>query len=215
MGTVRLLVADDHDVVRAGVRTLLQEQPGWEVVAEAANGREAVEKAKRVQPDVAILDLSMPDMNGLEAAREIVNGTPTKVLILTMYDSDALIQQTLKAGARGYLLKSNAGSDLISAVNALRRDKAFFTPKVAQMVLEGYLSCPGSGACRVKPHLTARQKQIVRLLTQGRSNKEVAAKLKISIRTVATHRANIMRRLDYHSMTELVHYAIRNQIAQA
>lgn len=215
MGTLRLLVADDHDVVRAGIRTLLEEQPGWEVVGEAANGREAVEKAKGVQPDVAILDLSMPEMNGLEAAREIVDGTPTKVLILTMHDCDALIEQTFKAGARGYLLKSNTGSDLISAVNALRRDKAFFTPKVAQMVLEGYLNCPDSGSCRAKPHLTARQKQIVRLLTQGRSNKEVAAKLKISIRTVATHRTNIMRRLDYHSMTEVVHYAIRNRIEQA
>ena len=142
MGTLRLLVADDHDVVRKGVRTLLEEQPGWEVAAEASDGREAVEKAKLVQPDVTILDLSMPELNGLEAAREILKTVSTKVLILTMYDSDPLIRQTLEAGARGYLLKSDAGRDLVSAVDALRRNKTFFTPKVAQMVLEGYLGRP-------------------------------------------------------------------------
>jgi len=129
MGNLRLLVADDHDVVRKGVRTLLEEQPGWEVAAEAADGREAVEKAKLVQPDVTILDLSMPELNGLEAAREILKTVQTKVLILTMYDSDPLIRQTLEAGARGYLLKSDAGRDLVSAVDALRRNKTFFTPR--------------------------------------------------------------------------------------
>src|SRR5437879_12951592 len=142
MGNLRLLVADDHDVVRRGVRTLLEEQPGWEVAAEAADGREAVEKAKLVQPDVTILDLSMPELNGLEAAREILKTVPTKVLILTMYDSDPLIRQTLEAGARGYLLKSGAGRDLVSAVVALRRSEPFFPPKVAHMVLDGYLHRP-------------------------------------------------------------------------
>jgi DNA-binding NarL/FixJ family response regulator len=220
MGTLRLLVADDHDVVRKGVRTLLEEQPGWEVAAEASDGREAVEKAKLVQPDVTILDLSMPELNGLEAAREILKSVSTKVLILTMYDSDPLIRQTLEAGARGYLLKSDAGRDLVSAVDALRRNKTFFTPKVAQMVLEGYLGRPTKeneedGGRKNGLRLTARQKQILQLLAEGKSSKEVAVSLNISVKTAETHRANIMRRLDCHSVTELVRYAIRNHIIEA
>jgi len=220
MGILRLLVADDHDVVRKGVRTLLEEQPGWEVVAEASDGREAVEKAKLVQPDITILDLSMPELNGLEAAREILKTVPTKVLILTMYDSDPLIRQTLEAGARGYLLKSDAGRDLVSAVDALRRNKTFFTPKVAQMVLEGYLGRPtkeneDDNGRKNGLRLTARQKQILQLLAEGKSSKEVAVALNISVKTAETHRANIMRRLDCHSVTELVRYAIRNHIIEA
>jgi DNA-binding NarL/FixJ family response regulator len=220
MGNLRLLVADDHDVVRKGVRTLLEEQPGWEVAAEAADGREAVEKAKQVQPDVTILDLSMPELNGLEAAREILKTVQTKVLILTMYDSDPLIRQTLEAGARGYLLKSDAGRDLVSAVDALRRNKTFFTPKVAQMVLEGYLGRPtkeneDDSSRKNGLRLTARQKQILQLLAEGKSSKEVAVALNISVKTAETHRANIMRRLDCHSVTELVRYAIRNHIIEA
>ncbi len=220
MGILRLLVADDHDVVRKGVRTLLEEQPGWEVVAEASDGREAVEKAKLVQPDITILDLSMPELNGLEAAREILKTVPTKVLILTMYDSDPLIRQTLEAGARGYLLKSDAGRDLVSAVDALRRNKTFFTPKVAQMVLEGYLGRPtkeneDDNGRKNGLRLTARQKQILQLLAEGKSSKEVAVALNISVKTAETNRANIMRRLDCHSVTELVRYAIRNHIIEA
>jgi DNA-binding NarL/FixJ family response regulator len=220
MANLRLLVADDHDVVRKGVRTLLEEQPGWEVAAEAADGREAVEKAKLVQPDVTILDLSMPELNGLDAAREILKTVPTKVLILTMYDSDPLIRQTLEAGARGYLLKSDAGRDLVSAVDALRRNKTFFTPKVAQMVLEGYLGRPtkeneDDTGRKNGLRLTARQKQILQLLAEGKSSKEVAVTLNISVKTAETHRANIMRRLDCHSVTELVRYAIRNHIIEA
>ncbi len=220
MGILRLLVADDHDVVRKGVRTLLEEQPGWEVAAEASDGREAVEKAKLVQPDVTILDLSMPELNGLEAAREILKTVSTKVLILTMYDSDPLIRQTLEAGARGYLLKSDAGRDLVSAVDALRRNKTFFTPKVAQMVLEGYLGRPtkeneDDNGRKNGLRLTARQKQILQLLAEGKSSKEVAVALNISVKTAETHRANIMRRLDCHSVTELVRYAIRNHIIEA
>jgi DNA-binding NarL/FixJ family response regulator len=220
MANLRLLVADDHDVVRKGVRTLLEEQPGWEVAAEASDGREAVEKAKLVQPDITILDLSMPELNGLEAAREILKTVSTKVLILTMYDSDPLIRQTLEAGARGYLLKSDAGRDLVSAVDALRRNKTFFTPKVAQMVLEGYLGRPSKeneddSNRKNGLRLTARQKQILQLLAEGKSSKEVAVALSISVKTAETHRANIMRRLDCHSVTELVRYAIRNHIIEA
>src|SRR5580704_1747158 len=137
---VRLLLADDHEIVRKGLRALLEAQPGWEVAAEAADGRDAVEKAKRIKPDITILDISMPSLNGLEAARQIVKSVAqTKVLVLTMHDSDPLIQQVLEAGARGYLLKSDAGRDLVAAVQALRRNTTFFTSKIAQMVLDGYL----------------------------------------------------------------------------
>jgi DNA-binding NarL/FixJ family response regulator len=212
-------VADDHDVVRKGVRALLEEQPGWEVVAEASNGREVVEKAEHLRPDVTILDLIMPELNGLEAAREILKSVPTKILILTVYDSDPLIQQTLEAGAQGYVLKSDAGRDLVSAVDALRRNKTFFTPKVAQMVLEGYLGRPSKtnedDSNKVGLLLTARQRQILQLLAEGKSSKEVAAALNISVKTAETHRANIMRRLDYHSVSELVRYAIRHHVIEA
>src|SRR6185437_13101746 len=170
MGPLRLLLADDHEIVRKGLRALLEEQPGWQVTAEASDGREAVEKAKQTKPDIAILDFAMPSLNGLEAVRQIVEALPqTKVLVLTMYDSDPLIKQILQAGARGYLLKSDAGRDLVTAVDSLRRNKTFFTPKVAQMVLEGYLEkdskekadgeegeSDGSDTLR----LTARQKEI-------------------------------------------------------
>jgi DNA-binding NarL/FixJ family response regulator len=219
VGNLRLLVADDHEFVRMGVRTLVEEQPGWEVVAEASNGREAVEKAKLVQPDVTILDLSMPELNGLEAAREILKSVPTKVLILSMYYSDPLIRQTLEAGALGYVLKSDARQDLLSAVDALRRNKTFFTPKVAHMVLDDYLGRPTKenedGSDRNNGvRLTAREKQILYLLAEARSSKEVAVILGISVKTAETHRANIMRRLDCHSVGELVLYAIRNHVLQ-
>jgi DNA-binding NarL/FixJ family response regulator len=223
MGALRLLVADDHEFVRKGVQALVEEQPGWVVAAEAADGREAVEKAKLVQPDVTILDLSMPELNGLEAAREILKTVSTKVLILTMYDSDALIRLTLEAGAQGYLLKSDAARDLVSAVDALSRNKTFFTPKVAQMVLEGYLGRGYLGRPSKENEddngselrLTARQKQILQLLAEGNSSKELAVALNISVKTAETHRANIMRRLDCHSVTELVRYAVRNHVIEA
>jgi DNA-binding NarL/FixJ family response regulator len=215
---VRLLLADDHEIVRKGLRALLEGEPGWEVAAEVADGRDAVDKARELKPDVAILDISMPLLNGLEAARQIVkDGSQTKVLVLTMHDSDPLIQQVLEAGARGYLLKSDAARDLVTAVDALRRNKTFFTPKVAQLVLEGYLdknpteALPDGGCFR----LTARQREIVQLLAEGKSSKEVASALGVSVKTAETHRANIMRRLDCHSVTALVRYAIRNHIIEA
>jgi DNA-binding NarL/FixJ family response regulator len=215
---VRLLLADDHEIVRRGLRALLETEPGWEVVAEASDGRDAIEKTKQTKPDVAILDISMPSLNGLEAARQIVtSGSQTKVLILTVHDSDPLIQQVLEAGARGYLLKSDAARDLVAAVDALRRNKTFFTPRVAQIVLEGYLGKhpkdaePEVGCFR----LTGRQREIVQLLAEGKSSKEVACALGLSVKTAETHRANIMRRLDCHSVTALVRYAIRNHIIDA
>jgi DNA-binding NarL/FixJ family response regulator len=218
MAALRLLVADDHDVVRKGLCALLQEQPGWEVAGEASDGRDAVEKAKKLKPDVTVLDISMPHLNGLEAARQILKDvSTTKILILTMHDSDTLIREVLNAGARGYVLKTDAGVDLVNAVDALRRNKTFFTPKVAQMVLDGYLKkdvrpeevdAPGA-------RLTPRQREIVQLLAEGKSSKEVAVALNLSVKTAETHRANIMRRINCHSVTEIVRYAIRNKIIEA
>jgi DNA-binding NarL/FixJ family response regulator len=220
MPPFRILLADDHEVVRAGLRALLEEQAGWEVVGEAIDGREAVDKASKLKPDVVVIDIAMPSLNGLEAVRQIIKAVPhTKVLVLTMYDSDPLIQQVLQAGARGYLLKSDAGRDLVSAIDALRRNKTFFTPKVSQMVLEGYLDkSPREKEVEGEPEslrLTSRQREIVQLLAEGKSSKEVAAVLGLSVKTAETHRANIMRKLDCHSVTELVRYAIRNHIIAA
>jgi DNA-binding NarL/FixJ family response regulator len=220
MAPFRILLADDHEVVRAGLRAMLEEQSGWEVVAEAADGRDAVEKASKLKPDAVVIDIAMPSLNGLEAVRQIAKAVPNaKVLVLTMYDSDPLIQQVLQAGARGYLLKSDAGRDLVSAIDALRRNKTFFTPKVSQMVLEGYLDkSPREKEAEHEPEnlrLTSRQREIVQLLAEGKSSKEVAAVLGLSVKTAETHRANIMRKLDCHSVTELVRYAIRNHIIAA
>lgn len=218
MEPTRVLIADDHEVVRKGLRTLLEEQPGWQVAGEACDGREAVEKAKSLKPDVTVLDISMPALNGLEATRQMIQNNPqSRVLVLTMHESDALIREVLGAGARGYLLKSDAGRDLVNAVDAVRRDKTFFTARVAQMVLDGYLDKKPAKVDPESPRdrLTPRQREIIQLLAEGKSSKEVAVALNLSIKTAETHRANIMRRLDCHSVSELVRYAVRNNIVQA
>jgi DNA-binding NarL/FixJ family response regulator len=218
MESVRLLVADDHEIVRKGLRSVLEAQPGWQVLAEASDGREAVEKAKELKPDVTVLDIGMPSLNGLEASRQILkNDARAKILILTMHESDPLIRDVLDSGARGYVLKTDASRDLVSAVNAVRSNKTFFTAKVAQMVLDGYLDKnprkPDPEAPKMR--LTPRQREIVQLLAEGKSSKEVAAALGLSVKTAETHRANIMRRLDCHSVSELVRYAVRNNIIEA
>ena len=216
MPKLELLVADDHDIVRRGLRDLLEKQPGWKVVAEATNGREAVEKTKELKPDVSILDISMPSLNGLEAARQIVaSGSPTKVLILTVHHSDPLIQQMLKAGVRGYVLKSDAASELVHAVEALHRNKTFFTSKVPQAFLDERERPPKRNGQDHALRLTPRQREIVQLLAEGKNSREIAAILGTTFKTVETHRANIMRRLECHSVTELVRYAIRNDIVEA
>jgi len=217
MGSLRLLVADDHEIFRAGVRSLLEVQPGWQVVAEAADGREAVAKAAEVRPDVALLDIGMPVLNGVEAARQIVeNGPRTKILMLTVHDSDAMINNVLSVGARGYLLKTDAARDLVNAVKAVQGDNTFFTAKVAEIVLTSFMN---SGATYAHDslggRLTPRQCEIVQLVAEGRSTKEVATLLNISVKTAETHRANLMRRLNCHSAAELVRYALRNQIIEA
>jgi DNA-binding NarL/FixJ family response regulator len=224
MEAIRLLVADDHEIVRKGIRSLLEAQPGWQVTAEASDGREAVEKALEMKPDVTVLDISMPSLNGLEAARQMIkNDARAKILILTQHESDPLIREVLDAGARGYVLKSDASRDLITAVNAVRSNKTFFTAKVAQIVLDGYLAKKAKKTNTAteerkddaRSRLTPRQREIVQLLAEGKSSKEVAVALGLSVKTAETHRANIMRRLDCHSISELVRYAVRNNIIQA
>jgi len=217
VSTLRILIADDHDVVRQGLRALLETQPGWEICGEAATGRETVEKTRKLKPDIVLLDIIMPELNGLEALRRIRKARPeTQVLVLTMHESEDLIGQALKAGARGFMLKSDAGRDLVTAIDALSRRKPLFTSKVAQLVLEGYLEGTAPGATEEAPRsrLSAREREVVQLLAEGRTNKQIAASLEISTKTVETHRSSLMRKLNLHSVGELTRYAIRNKIIE-
>ena len=218
MDTLRIMVVDDHEVVRRGVRALLEEQAGWKVVAEARDGREALAKADEVRPDVIVMDISIPSLNGLETTRQLLKrDSRIKVLILTMHDSDPIIQSALNSGARGYLLKSDAGKDLVAAVEAVWRNKTFYTAKVGQVFRDRYLGQKQRECASDSSHgrLTPRQREIVQLLAEGNSSKEVAVTLGVSVKTAETHRANIMERLETHSVTELVRYAIRNDIIRA
>jgi len=206
------LIADDHSVVRAGLRALLESRPGWEVVAEASDGREAVEKASKLKPDVAVLDIGMPLLNGVEATRRIRSSAPaTEILILTMHESDDLVQQVVSAGARGYILKDEADRVLIAAVDAARHHKPYFSSRIANTHSTEVLT-PPDGTKVSRQRLTPREREILQLLAEGKSNKEVANLLGISVNTAEAHRANIMLKLGLHSLAELVHYAIRNQI---
>jgi|HubBroStandDraft_2_1064218.scaffolds.fasta_scaffold10434_5 DNA-binding NarL/FixJ family response regulator len=214
MNTFRILIADDHEIVRQGIRALLEEHPGWEVSGEAKDGREAVERSKALKPDLVLLDIGMPTLNGLDAARQILAICPlTRVLVLTMHDSDQVVRDVLAVGARGFLLKSDAGRDLISAVEALQRHGTFFTSKVAELVLEGYLN-PHRTPQPTGNRLTPREREVVQLLAEGKTSKEVAVVLKLSVKTTETHRTNIMRKLDLHSVADLTLYAVRNGIVQ-
>ena len=215
MPSLRILIADDHEVFRRGVRGVLEEQPGWQVVGEAGNGRRAVEMARELQPDVVVLDISMPELNGLDATRQILQVSPaSEILILTLHDSEQLAEEVLKAGVRAYILKSDAAQDLVAAVSALQRHTPLFTSKIAGMVLEGFLhSTKSSRSAQIAVDLTAREREIVQLLAEGKSNKEVATTLGISVKTAETHRANVMHKLGLHSTAELVRYALRNRIA--
>jgi len=213
---LRILVADDHEVVRRGLCSLLRGQPEWEVCGEASDGREAVEKASQLKPEIVILDIGMPNLNGLEATRQIMKANPqTKVLILTLHDSEQLVRDILDAGARAFLLKSDAARDLIAAVEALRKGKIYFTPKVGALVLEGYLQRDkATPEPQPRHRLTTREREIVQLLAEGKSSKEVAVALGVSVKTAETHRANIMRKLELHSVSSLVLYAVQNNIVQ-
>jgi DNA-binding NarL/FixJ family response regulator len=217
MKKLRILIADDHGLVRRGAREVLHSQPGWKVVGEAANGFEAVQKAIELKPDVAVVDIGMPDLDGVEAVRQIRDAVPeTKVLVLTMHESDQMVRRALDAGALGYLLKSDLTDCLPKAVRAIAEGKRFLTPKVSEIVLEGFLHTGGQDGQRGRTgaRLTPREIEIVRLLAEGKTNKQVAAALQIAVRTVETHRAKIMFKLGFHSSNELVRYAIRSKIVE-
>jgi DNA-binding NarL/FixJ family response regulator len=213
---VRILIADDHQVVRTGLRALLESKKGWEVCAEAANGREAVEKASQLKPDVAVLDIGMPLLNGVEATRQIRKLSPqTEILILTMHDSELLVQEVLGAGAHGYIVKDDADRNLVAAVDALRRHKPYLSSRVSEAATSAAGSDGSQSSQSSRGRLTPREREILQLLAEGKSNKEVAGFLGISVKTAETHRANIMLKLDFHSITELVRYAVRNKIIES
>ncbi len=215
---VRILVADDHGVVRRGVKELLESQPAWQVCAEAASGREALKQAEQLQPDVVVLDVSMPEMNGLAVAREIHSVSPkSKLLVFSMHESEEVVREALDAGACGYVCKSDLDRDLLAAVAAVLSNKRFFGAKVTEIAVQEYLNDSGRPTAkrRNRELLTARQHDVVRLLAEGKGNKEVAAALGISVKTVETHRSAIMRRLELHSFSELVRYAVRNHLVEA
>jgi DNA-binding NarL/FixJ family response regulator len=215
---LRILVADDHDIIRRGLKELLASRPGWEVCAEAETGREAVTLAEQFIPDIVVLDVGMPDLNGLEAARRIHKTFPKMgILILSLHFSDSLVREIVEAGARAYIMKSDADRDLISAVEAISNCRTFFTARAADMLFNDF-SQPGTSASEpqaiTRDRLTPREREIVRLLAEGQSSKEVAVTLGISVKTAETHRANIMRKLELHSVSEVVRYAVKNQIIE-
>jgi DNA-binding NarL/FixJ family response regulator len=214
---LKILVADDHDIIRRGLKQLLTSRPGWEICAEAKTGREAVALAEQHKPDIVVMDISMPDLNGLEASQRIHKTFPkTGILILTLHFSDQLVRDIVAAGARAYIMKSDADRDLVSAVEALANRRTFFTARAADMLLNGFSNqAAGAEPQAIKrDRLTPREREIVQLLAEGKSSKEVAVALGISVKTAETHRANIMRKLELHSVSELVRYAVKNQIIE-
>jgi DNA-binding NarL/FixJ family response regulator len=216
--SLRIFLADDHEVVRLGLRTLLENGTGWKVVGEASNGRDAVEGVTQLKPDVVVMDLSMPQLNGLEATRQILRGAPrTAVMILSVNESEDIVHEVLAAGARGFMLKSDAGKDLLVAVEGLQQGRPFFSARVADYVLQHYHK-RGAAAPETAPSpsstLTTREREVLQLLVEGQSNKEVASSLGIGVKTAEAHRANLMKKLSVHSMSELVRYAIRNKIVE-
>jgi DNA-binding NarL/FixJ family response regulator len=218
MKKLRILIADDHGLVRRGARAVLQSRPKWRVVGEATNGREAVQKAIELKPDVAVVDIGMPELDGVEVTRQIREAVPnTKVLVLTMHESDQMISRALDAGASGYLLKSDLTGCLPKAVKAIAEGKRFLTPKVSEIVLKGFLMTRSrqQEGQRGGTRTTPREIEIIRLLAEGKSNKEIASQLAIAVSTVETHRAKIMLKLGLHSLAELIHYAMRHGIISA
>ena len=211
--TPRILLVDDHELVRRGLRALLEMQPGWVVCGEAADGRAAVDLAQKLAPDMVVMDIGMPQLNGIEAARQILERTRgIEVLMLSVHDSEQAVREVIGAGARGYVLKSDAGRDLVAAVEALLRRESFFSPSVAMSVRAAALkiSAPTRASLRPAGVLTRREREVLQLLAEGRANKAVAKLLGISVKTAETHRARIMRKLRFKSLAELVRYAIRN-----
>ncbi len=215
MSNLRILIADDHDLVRKGLRMLIEEHPGWTVCGEARSGREAVEQATQHSPDIVVIDVSMPDLNGLEATRLIRKSCPrSEVLVITHHDSDEIAAEVLNAGARGYVLKSDSDKDLVNAVEALSRHKPFFTSRITEMLLTNRENGVTDQVESMRNRLTVREVEILQLLAEGKTAKEVATSLGIATKTSDTHRTNIMRKLNLHSIAELVRYAIRNKIVE-
>lgn len=215
---MKILIVDDHEFVRQGLRTVLEAQEGWRVCGEAENGRMAVQLARKLQPDVVVMDLAMPEFNGLEATRELHKLSPaTKVVILTVYETDTMVKEVLQAGASGYLLKSDAADKLVTAIETVRRGEPFFSGRVASVVLRA-LRAPeerrGKGAA-TDGLLTVQERRIVQLVAEGKTNKEIAAIFGVSIKTVDAHRTHLMAKLNLHSVVDLVRHAIRNNIIQA
>jgi two-component system, NarL family, response regulator NreC len=211
MTGLRILLADDHTIVRQGVRKILEEHPDWQVVGEAANGRDAVRLAVDLRPDIALIDIGMPLLNGIEATRQIARRTTgVSIVILSMYSDEAYIAQVLQAGARGYLLKDSADEDLIRALTAVSQGKSFFSPAVAKVMLDDYVrQMAERGIVDRYESLSEREREIFQLIAEGRSNKEIADLLNVSPSTVETHRGHIMEKLDVHSAVELVLFAVR------
>lgn len=211
---VRILIADDHDVVRTGIRSILQSEPGWQVCGEATDGHEAVELAKSLNPDIVVLDFFMPRVNGIDAARQIFRDKPSqKIIFLTIMQSEDAAREILQVGATGYVLKSDAAHDLVAGIKTVMHDRFYFTARVSNMVLEGYLR-PDKSTGKPTLELTFREREVVQLLAEGYVTKEVAMMLAVSVKTIETHRANIMRKLNIHSVAELVLYAVRNNLVQ-
>jgi two-component system, NarL family, response regulator NreC len=214
MNPVRILLADDHTVMRSGLRLLLERQPHLQVIGEAADGRQAVALSESANPDVVVMDIAMPNLNGIEATRQIVNRSPrTAIAILSMHSDESYVIRALKAGARAYLLKDSAEADLLAAVRALTEGKSFFSPAISKILVEDYMrQLESRGAEDTYELLTTREREILQLLAEGRTNKEVANMLNLSLYTVETHRTHILQKLNLHSVPELILYAVRKGI---
>jgi two-component system response regulator NreC len=213
LAKLRILIGDDHTLMRQGLRKILEERPEWEIVAEAGDGRAAVRQTAALEPDVAVLDIGMPLLNGIEATAQITRRMPSvAVLILSMHADEAYVTQAVRAGARGYLLKDSAGPDLIGAISAVAGGKSFFSPPIARLVLDDYARRLAEKGLDRYDSLSEREREVFQLVAEGRSSKEIADLLSISPTTIETHRAHILQKLDIHNTAELVLYAVRRGV---
>lgn len=214
MSAIRVLVADDHTIIRSGLRLLLERHSGFEVVGEAADGRQTLELAESLRPDVVVLDIAMPNLNGIEAAKQIAAKLPkVSVIVLSMHSDESYVLRALKAGARGYLLKDSAESDIINAIRAVSQGKAYFSPEISRMLMDDYVrNLQQRGVDDSYDLLTAREREILQLLAEGKTNKEISAILNLSPHTVETHRGNMLQKLNLHSLPELILYAVRKGV---